>query len=79
MQALYLSELKNAVLIAVYDLDCMQGPVFFDVAAGGESFNAVNEREIVLKENDIFMYDAKGISGEQYLRAGWAYAGDKKE
>ena len=61
VQVLYLSELKNALLIAVYDLDSMQEPVFFDVAAGGERFSGVNDREIILKENDIFMRDAKGI------------------
>lgn len=61
VQAMFLSEMKHSLLTAGHDLDRMQSPLAFGVAAGGERFRGLAEQEIELYAGDIYMRDAGGV------------------
>jgi DNA/RNA-binding domain of Phe-tRNA-synthetase-like protein len=61
VQAMFLSEMKHSLLTAGHDLDRMQPPLAFGVAAGGERFTGLAEQQIELYAGDIYMRDAGGV------------------
>ncbi|MHB1356345.1 MAG: phenylalanine--tRNA ligase beta subunit-related protein [Anaerolineae bacterium] len=61
VQAMFLSEMKHSLLTAGHDLDRVQQPLSFGIAAGGEGFTGLAEQEIELYAGDIYMRDAGGV------------------
>jgi DNA/RNA-binding domain of Phe-tRNA-synthetase-like protein len=61
IRALFLTEIKDMLLIACHDLDGMERPLFIGAAEGGERYTGAAGQEIELKPGDIFMRDAKGV------------------
>lgn len=61
VDSMFMAELKNRILTSGHDLDTITDDLFFDVAAGGESYVKIDGETQQLKENDIILRDSKGI------------------
>lgn len=63
VEAMFMAELKNALLTAGHDYDRVAPPLRLDVARGGESYTRLNGETAVVKAGDILLTDAEGILG----------------
>jgi DNA/RNA-binding domain of Phe-tRNA-synthetase-like protein len=64
VQCMFMAELQNRLLTAGHDLRTLQAAgdrVSVDVAQGGETYTLLRGTPQVLKPNDLFMADGKGI------------------
>lgn len=61
VEAMFMAEVKNALLTAGHDLDCLQLPVTLGVASGSERYALLRGQEQVLKAGDMFMADRAGV------------------
>ena len=61
VEAMFVAELRNALLTAGHDLQAIQSPVRLDVSSGDERYVRLNGQEQVLKPGDMMMADAQGI------------------
>ena len=61
VSAMFMAELDDLLLTAGHDLDQLSGAIQFDVAAGGESYEAMNGEQQTLKTNDLFTADEQGV------------------
>jgi DNA/RNA-binding domain of Phe-tRNA-synthetase-like protein len=61
VEAMFMAEVKNGLLSAGHDLDCLQLPVTLDVATGTERYALLRGQEQVLKAGDMFMSDRAGV------------------
>ena len=61
VDSMFLAELKNKYLTSGHDLQAVEGDLTFDVTVGGERYVKLNQKEQLLKKNDIILRDEKGI------------------
>ena len=61
VEAMFMSEIKNQLLTAGHDLAKLDLPIEVDIAKGEEKFIAMNGKEQVCTQGDMFMYDRKGV------------------
>jgi DNA/RNA-binding domain of Phe-tRNA-synthetase-like protein len=61
VDAMYMTELKYACLMAGHDLDAIQGNLILDIAQEGETYIKINDETQELKKDDIVMRDGMGI------------------
>ena len=61
VEAMFMAELRNALLTAGHDMDVVQIPLTLDVAKGDESFVRINGQVQTLKKGDMMISDAEGI------------------
>lgn len=61
VEAMFMAELKNALLTAGHDLDAVQQPVRLDVATGNERYVRLNGEERQLKRDDMMIADAVAV------------------
>jgi DNA/RNA-binding domain of Phe-tRNA-synthetase-like protein len=61
VEAMFMAEVKNGLLTAGHDLDCLHLPVTLSVATGGERYMLLRGQEQVLKAGDMFMADRAGV------------------
>ncbi len=61
VDSMFLAELKNKYLTSGHDLQALEGDLTFDVSLGGERYVKLNQKEQILKKNDIILKDEKGI------------------
>jgi len=61
VEAMFMAELKNALLTAGHDLDAVQQPVRLDVATGSERYIRLNGEEQQLKPGDMMIADAEAV------------------
>ncbi len=63
VEAMFMAELKNAILTAGHDLTTVQGSLMADVARGDEIFTRFGGGEQQLKAGDILLQDSAGVIG----------------
>lgn len=63
VEAMFLAELKNALLTAGHDFDRITPPLKMDVARGGESYTKLNGETANVKAGDMMLVDGEGILG----------------
>ncbi|MGD0004208.1 MAG: phenylalanine--tRNA ligase beta subunit-related protein [Anaerolineaceae bacterium] len=61
VEAMFMAELESQLLTAGHDLNTLQLPVSIEVAKGDERYILRSGQEQVLKSNDMFIKDRKGI------------------
>mgnify|MGYP002345732620 CR=1 FL=1 len=61
VEAMFIAELKNGLLTAGHDLDQATLPLTANVATGNETYTLMRGAEQVLKPNDMYIADARGI------------------
>lgn len=61
VEAMFMAELESQLLTAGHDLDTLQLPVSIEVANGDERYILRSGQEQVLKSNDMYIKDRKGI------------------
>lgn len=61
VEAMFLAELKNALLTAGHDLDAVEKPVALDVATGDERYEMLSGKQSACKADDMIMRDAMGV------------------
>ena len=61
VEAMFMAELKSMYLTAGHDIDTINGDLTVTITEGGEEYTKINNKEQVLKANDIICYDNKGI------------------
>ena len=61
VEAMFIAELKNALLTAGHDLDALELPVRLGVSDGTERYVRLNGQEQDLKAGDMMMADGQGI------------------
>jgi len=61
VEAMFMAELQSQLLTAGHDLDTLQLPVSVEVSGGGERYILRSGQEQVLKPNDMYIRDRKGI------------------
>jgi Uncharacterized conserved protein len=61
VEAMFMAELESQLLTAGHDLDTLQLPVSIEVASGEERYILRSGQEQVLKPNDMYIRDRKGI------------------
>jgi DNA/RNA-binding domain of Phe-tRNA-synthetase-like protein len=61
VEAMFMAELDDLLLTAGHDLEKVQKPITLDVAGGSERFVNVAGQENVLKPDDMFIADARGV------------------
>jgi DNA/RNA-binding domain of Phe-tRNA-synthetase-like protein len=61
VEAMFMAELESQLLTAGHDLDTLQLPVSIEVANGDERYILRSGQEQVLKPNDMYIKDRKGI------------------
>jgi DNA/RNA-binding domain of Phe-tRNA-synthetase-like protein len=61
VEAMFMAELESQLLTAGHDLDTLELPVSIEVASGVESYTLRNGQAQVLKPNDMYIRDRKGI------------------
>jgi DNA/RNA-binding domain of Phe-tRNA-synthetase-like protein len=61
VEAMYMTELKHACLMAGHDLDAIQGDLVLDIAQEGEIYTKINDESQEIKKDDIVMRDGLGI------------------
>jgi DNA/RNA-binding domain of Phe-tRNA-synthetase-like protein len=58
---MFTAELRNLLLTAGHDLDCVSPPLSVDVASGTESYTMYNGKTQDLKSDDMFIHDSQGV------------------
>lgn len=61
VEAMFMAEVKNALLTAGHDLDRLELPVALDVAGGEERYTLMRGQEQRLKAGDMMMADRAGV------------------
>ncbi len=61
LQIIFLSELKNKLLTAVHDMAEVEPPVSLDLSSGEETYSLLNGSQKMLKPEDMFAEDKKGV------------------
>lgn len=61
VQAMFLTEIKTALLIAGHDLKKCKTPLVLHMSRGGESYFGSGDREIIVKPNDICLSDQDNL------------------
>jgi DNA/RNA-binding domain of Phe-tRNA-synthetase-like protein len=61
VEAMFMGELRNALLTAGHDLDAVTLPLTLDVTDGSETYIRMNGQEQVLKAGDMMISDAHGV------------------
>jgi DNA/RNA-binding domain of Phe-tRNA-synthetase-like protein len=61
VEAMFMAELQSQLLTAGHDLDTLQLPVSVEVSGGEERYFLRSGQEQVLKPNDMYIRDRKGI------------------
>lgn len=61
VEAMFMAELKNMLLTAGHDLDVLEGPISVKVAGGDEVYTRINDQEQMLKVDDMYITDSKGV------------------
>lgn len=61
VEAMFVVELKNALLTAGHDLDLLLPPVRLQVATGEECYTTLSGEEKTLKPADMFLADQAGV------------------
>lgn len=61
VEAMFMAEVKNALLTAGHDLDALQLPITLDVSKGDERYTLLRGQEQTLKPGDMLMADRLGV------------------
>jgi DNA/RNA-binding domain of Phe-tRNA-synthetase-like protein len=61
VDAHFMAEMCAGILVAVTDLDRIEGRLMLDVARGGETSVGMGGRQFTMKEGEIVLRDEKGI------------------
>lgn len=61
VEAMFMAEMKNMLLTAGHDLDVLALPLTLDVSRGTETYTLMRGDEQVLKPDDMFISDQKGV------------------
>jgi DNA/RNA-binding domain of Phe-tRNA-synthetase-like protein len=61
VEAMFMAELQNQLLTAGHDLDDLELPVIIEAANGLESYILRNGQNQLLKQDDMYIRDQKGI------------------
>jgi DNA/RNA-binding domain of Phe-tRNA-synthetase-like protein len=61
VDAMYMTELKHACLMAGHDLDAISGDLVLDLGAEGESYVNIKDEELPVVKDDIVLRDTAGI------------------
>jgi DNA/RNA-binding domain of Phe-tRNA-synthetase-like protein len=61
VEAMFMAELRNALLTAGHDRDSIRGTPGLDVATGAETYTLLGGRQQTLKQGDMFIYDEEGV------------------
>jgi DNA/RNA-binding domain of Phe-tRNA-synthetase-like protein len=61
VEAMFMAELESQLLTAGHDVDTLELPVSIEVASGVESYTLRSGQAQVLKPNDMYIRDRKGI------------------
>jgi DNA/RNA-binding domain of Phe-tRNA-synthetase-like protein len=61
VEAMFMAELRNALLTAGHDMDAVKEPLTLDAAKGQETFIRINGQEQKLKQGDMMISDTEGI------------------
>lgn len=61
VEAMFMAEVKNMLLTAGHDLDVLELPLTLDVSRGTESYTLIRGDEQVLKPDDMFISDRRGV------------------
>ena len=61
VEAMFMAEMKNMLLTAGHDQDVLQLPITLDASRGTESYTLMRGDEQVLKPDDMFISDQRGV------------------
>lgn len=61
VESMFMAEVKNMLLTAGHDLDVLELPLALDVSRGTETYTLMRGDEQVLKPDDMFISDQKGV------------------
>lgn len=61
VETMFMAEMKNMLLTAGHDLDVLELPLTLDVSRGTETYTLMRGDEQVLKPDDMFISDQKGV------------------
>lgn len=61
VESMFMAEMKNMLLTAGHDLDTVELPLNLDVSRGTETYTLMRGDEQVLKPDDMFISDQKGV------------------
>lgn len=61
VEAMFMAEMKNMLLTAGHDLDILELPLTLDVSRGTETYTLMRGDDQVLKPDDMFISDQKGV------------------
>lgn len=60
VEAMFLAEVKNMLLTAGHDLDCITGDLTVDIATLPLGYTGISQHEQTLVEHDLYLRDEKG-------------------
>jgi DNA/RNA-binding domain of Phe-tRNA-synthetase-like protein len=61
VESMFMAEVKNMLLTAGHDLDTVELPLTLDVSRGTETYTLLRGDEQILKPDDMFISDQKGV------------------
>lgn len=61
VESMFMAEIKNMLLTAGHDLDVLELPLTLDVSRGTETYTLMRGDEQLLKTDDMFISDQKGV------------------
>ena len=61
VESMFMAEIKNMMLTAGHDLDVLELPLALDVSRGAETYTLMRGDEQILKPDDMFISDQKGV------------------
>lgn len=61
VESMFMAEVKNMLLTAGHDLDALELPLALDVSRGTETYTLMRGDDQVLKTDDMFISDRKGV------------------
>ena len=61
VECMFMAEIKNMLLTAGHDLDALELPLTLDVSRGTETYTLMRGDEQILKPDDMFISDQKGV------------------
>ena len=61
VECMFMAEIRNMLLTAGHDLDVLELPLMLDVSRGTETYTILRGDEQVLKPDDMFISDQKGV------------------
>lgn len=61
VEAMFMSEIKNQLLTAGHDVLKLELPIKVDVSKGEEKYVVMNGKEQLCTQDDMLMYDGKGV------------------